>query len=36
MFTTDFKGRLINFNPKSTKTRPNETIPFTFKFETLV
>jgi hypothetical protein len=36
LFTTDFRGKVINFNPRVPKGRPNETIPFTVKFETLV
>jgi hypothetical protein len=36
LFTTDFKGKVINFNPKTTKAKPNESIPFAFRFETLV
>lgn len=35
-FTTDFKGKIVNFNPKSAKGKPSDSIPFLFKFSTLV
>lgn len=35
-FTTDFKGKIVNFNPKAAKGKSSDAIPFLFKFSTLV
>jgi hypothetical protein len=32
LFTTDFKGKVLNFNPRLAKGKANETIPFIVRF----